>query len=201
MTPPLNPPKADFFLHRFLILLLGLGFMCSCGTSGPLSEPTAVSSVAPQPQAQSGLGPVLPPALPPIPAAPSGRVEAEVLALVNEFRTTGTLNGNASVRVGTCAANFVPRPPLSSAAPLAAAAKAHDNYVGFNAYSGHSEVGGRPYFTGVGPAERLQAAHLPSAVADLWPHLTAWAETVASVFPQRRPLLRRGWPLPHTARH
>ncbi|ANE43120.1 hypothetical protein SU48_04325 [Deinococcus puniceus] len=129
------------------------------------------------------------PALPPVPAAAPSRAESELLALVNEFRTSGTLYGDASLRVGTCAAAFSPRPPLGSAAPLAAAAQSHANYLGFNPYSGHSEVGGRPYFTGIGPAERLQVAHLPNAFAGLWPHLAAWGETAAYGYPTARSVL------------
>lgn len=60
--------------------------------------------------------------------APSA-FENEVLALVNELRTQGTLQGDASLRAGTCAANWSPLQPLAYHGALHFIANNHAMYL------------------------------------------------------------------------
>lgn len=58
-------------------------------------------------------------------------VESQTLALINELRTQGTLNGDASVRNGTCAANWSPLPALAYHGGLHFAARKHADYLAY----------------------------------------------------------------------
>lgn len=91
--------------------------------------------------------------------------EAEVLALVNEVRTKGTLQG-APATAGTCVdSSFSPRPALTYNGLFAFAARKHAEYLANAGYGdGHNETQtGSPYFYGANMTARVQRAYSEQA--------------------------------------
>lgn len=97
--------------------------------------------------------------------------EVEVMQLINELRTRGTLNGESSVRVGTCAANWTPLKPLDYSGVLALAARNHavytiSNPIDWGNYPKPIELGGTAHieavtgknFTGIQKEDRISYA-------------------------------------------
>ncbi|MDO4262643.1 MAG: CAP domain-containing protein [Deinococcus sp.] len=94
-------------------------------------------------------------------ATPSAQ-EAELLKLINEVRTLGTLGGK-SVIAGSCAeTSFAPRrlAPLTYSGVLAQAASKHAQYMGQVGYQGHDEsaelAAGSSFFYGASRQDRVQ---------------------------------------------
>lgn len=90
--------------------------------------------------------------------------EAEVLVLVNEVRTKGTLNGTPAT-AGTCVGgNFSPRPALTYNGLFAYAARKHAEYSANVGYEAHSETQmTSPYFYGATVRERIVKTYLEQA--------------------------------------
>ena len=90
--------------------------------------------------------------------------EAEVLALVNEVRTKGTLNG-VSATAGTCVdGSWSPRPALTYNGLFAFAARKHAAYTANVVWEAHSESQtGSPFFYGSDSRSRVARAYLEQA--------------------------------------
>lgn len=91
--------------------------------------------------------------------------EVEVLSLVNEVRTKGTLQG-APATAGTCVdGSFSPRPALTYNGLFAFAARKHAEYLANAGYGdGHNETQtGSPYFYGANMTARVQRAYSEQA--------------------------------------
>lgn len=90
--------------------------------------------------------------------------EVEILNLVNEVRTKGTVNG-VNVIAGSCvAANFTSLSALKYDGLLAYAARKHAEYVVNVGDEGHVETyTSSPYFYGANPSLRAQKAYLDLA--------------------------------------
>ena len=83
--------------------------------------------------------------------------EAEVMRLVNEVRTQGTLNGQDATKGSCVDGTFRPGVlrPLSYSGTLAHAAVQHSEYMSQEAVGGHEEtITTSPYFYGVTPQNR-----------------------------------------------
>lgn len=93
--------------------------------------------------------------------------EVEVLNLVNEVRTKGTLNGTPAT-AGTCVdGNFSPRPALTYNGLFAYAARKHADYTANVGWEAHSESQtGSPYFYGSFPRNRVVRAYKEQAGLD-----------------------------------
>ncbi|GGI88207.1 CAP domain-containing protein [Deinococcus wulumuqiensis] len=139
---------------------------------------TVTSAEQPQPQPQPQPKPVfLPGAGAPVGSgdgtkegtvyvSPSAQ-EVEVLNLVNEVRTKGTLNGTPAT-AGTCVdGGFSPRPALTYNGLFAFAARKHAAYMSNVGYEGHSESQtGSPFFYGATPRDRVVRAYRELAGLD-----------------------------------
>ena len=89
--------------------------------------------------------------------------EVELLQLVNEVRTKGTING-VNVTAGSCVASFTPLNPLRYDGLLAFAARKHAEYEVNVGDEGHIETfTNSPYFYGTNPSNRAQRAYLQLA--------------------------------------
>lgn len=101
--------------------------------------------------------------------------EAQVMVLINELRTKGTLGGDDSVRNGTCAANWRPVPPLTFHGGLHFAARKHADYLahefvqtGDVAPSAHVQNNpGNPHFSGRNFDDRIARAFAEHGFAPL----------------------------------
>lgn len=90
--------------------------------------------------------------------------DIQLLTLVNEIRTKGTLNG-VDITKGTCVdGSFTPLNALTYNGLFAYAARKHADYVVFNDTGEHSELNSSsPYFYGTTVRERVQRAYLEQA--------------------------------------
>lgn len=101
--------------------------------------------------------------------------ESQALALVNELRTQGTLNGDAAVRNGTCAANWSPVPALQYHGGLHFAARKHGDYLAVEIVrtgeiSGNPHVQenpANPHFYASFPTDRMDRAYAEHNFAPL----------------------------------
>lgn len=90
--------------------------------------------------------------------------EIEVLNLVNEVRTKGTLNGQAAL-AGTCVSGtWTPRQAMTYNGLYAFAARKHAEYMSNVGFEGHSEtIFSSPYFYGTNPSDRVIRAYREQA--------------------------------------
>lgn len=90
--------------------------------------------------------------------------DIQLLTLVNEVRTKGTLNG-VDITKGTCVeGSFVPLNPLTYNGLYAFAARKHADYVVFNNTKTHYENdSSSPYFYGITVKDRVQRSYLEKA--------------------------------------
>lgn len=90
--------------------------------------------------------------------------EAALLAAVNEFRTQGTVNGDASIRQGTCAADWKPMPAMEYHGVLHYTARNHALYLEeelsvHNGVFGHEQNNqSNSHYYGQHPWDRTQRA-------------------------------------------
>lgn len=90
--------------------------------------------------------------------------EVEVLNLVNEVRTKGTLNGVSATASSCVDGSWSPRPALTYNGLFAYAARKHADYLANVAFDGHSELQTEsPYFYGSAPRDRIVRAYLEKA--------------------------------------
>lgn len=90
--------------------------------------------------------------------------EIEVLNLVNEVRTKGTLNGQAALAGSCVAGTWTPRQAMTYNGLFAYAARKHAEYLSNVGYEFHTEsMSSSPYFYGTNPSDRVIRAYREQA--------------------------------------
>lgn len=89
--------------------------------------------------------------------------ERELLGLLNELRTRGTVAGDPDARRGTCWADFTPLHPWAYHGALHLASRSHAGYLqseiaGGGALSHEQHNRASPFYTGTHPWDRARAA-------------------------------------------
>lgn len=92
-----------------------------------------------------------------------GAAERELLELLNELRTRGTVNGDADARRGSCWPDFTPLHPWAYHGALHLAARGHAAYLQAEIAAGgtlrHEQTNrANPFYTGTHPWDRSRAA-------------------------------------------
>ena len=147
------------------LALLAAGLLAGCSpreTQPPQGGTTPVAGAGQVPAVGAPVGSNLVPGNPVTAVRDSPNAEeVQLLQLMNEVRTKGTLNGQ-DMRGVSClqGESFSPRPALAYSGVLSHAARKHATYMGFVGYMAHQEKieedKSSRYFYGVTGVDRMQ---------------------------------------------